>query len=93
MQAVGKTKLRDQTIRVRFTVEELAIARARARAEGVPVSTYLRQLAVTTRAGPGESEARIERALAVLGSLPSKEADELRENVREVREAWARGRR
>jgi len=93
MQAVGKTKLRDQTIRVRFTVEELAIARARARAEGIPVSTYLRRLAVTTRTTPMEDEERIKRALAVLGSLSSEEADELRENVREVREGWARGRR
>jgi hypothetical protein len=87
-----RTKLREEMIRVRFTTDELAIARARAKAEGVPLSTYLRRLAVTTRSAPRESEARIKRALAALGSLSSGEADELRGNVREVREGWARGR-
>ncbi|HTP25037.1 MAG TPA: hypothetical protein VMK12_05175 [Anaeromyxobacteraceae bacterium] len=90
---MAKTKLREESIRVRFSSDELAIARARAKAEGVPLSTYLRRLAVTTRAVPAESEQRIKRALAVLGSLSTEEADQLRENVREVREAWARGRR
>jgi len=90
---MAKTKLREEMIRVRFTSDELALARARAKAEGVPLSTYLRRLAVTTRAAPAESEARIKRALAALGSLSSEEADALRANVREVREGWARGRR
>ncbi len=90
---MAKTKLREEMVRVRFTSDELAVARARAKAEGVPLSTYLRRLAVTTRAAPAENEARIKRALAALGSLSSEEADELRANVREVREGWARGRR
>lgn len=88
-----KAKLREETIRVRFTSDELATARARARAEGVPVSTYLRRLAVTTRPAPAESEERVKRALAALSSLSTKEADELRRNVHEVREGWTRGRR
>ncbi len=89
---MGKAKIREEMIRVRFTTDELAIARARAKSEGVPVSTYLRRLAVTTRLAPGESEARIKRALAAFGSLSSGDADELRGNVRDVREGWARGR-
>jgi hypothetical protein len=90
---MAKTKLREEMIRVRFTSDELAIARARARAEGVPVSTYLRRLAVTTRAPPAESEERIARALKAFGSLTRDEANELREDVRDIREGWARGRR
>jgi NaMN:DMB phosphoribosyltransferase len=90
---MAKTKLREEMIRVRFTADELAITRSRAKAEGVPVSTYLRRLAITTRLAPSESEAKVKRALATLGSLSSKEANELRENVREVREGWTRGRR
>jgi hypothetical protein len=80
-------------IRVRFTSEELAIARSRAEAEGVPLSTYLRRLAVTTRAPPAESEERIKRALAAFDAFSAEDVKELRENVREVREGWARGRR
>ncbi len=90
---MGKAKTRQETVRVRFTVDELALARAHAKAEGVPLSTYLRRLAVTARPAPGAEEERVKRALAVLGSLSSEEADELRANVREVREGWARGRR
>ncbi len=91
-ETMGKVKTRDEMIRVRFTTDELAVARARAKAEGVPVSTYLRRLAITTRLAPEESEARVKRALAAFGSLSSGEADELRGNVRDVREGWARGR-
>lgn len=88
-----KTKLRDEMIRVRFTSDELALARARAKAEGVPLSTYLRRLAVTTRSAPAESAARIKRALAAFDALSAEDVKTLRENVREVREGWARGRR
>jgi len=90
---MARSKAREELVRVRFTAEELAIARAHAKAEGVPVSTYLRRLALTTRPMPGESAARIRRALAVLGSLSAGEAEELRGSVREVREGWTRGRR
>ena len=90
---MAKTKRREESIRVRFTSDELALARARAKAEGVPLSTYLRRLAVTTRAPPAESEDRIRRALAAFGALSKKEADELREDVREIRKGWSRGRR
>jgi hypothetical protein len=90
---MGKSKLREESVRVRFTSDELAVARSRAKAEGVPLSTYLRRLAVTTRAGPAESEARIKRALAAFDALSADDVDTLRESVREVREAWARDRR
>ena len=43
-------------VRVRFTAEELAIARAHATAEGVPVSTYLRRLALTTVRCPEKAQ-------------------------------------
>lgn len=88
-----KTKLREEMIRVRFTSDELALARARAKAEGVPLSTYLRRLAVTTRAPPAESDARIKRALAAFDALSAEDVNALRANVREVRGGWARGRR
>lgn len=78
---------------MRFTSAELAVARRNAAAEGVPLSTYLRRLAVTAPP-PAESEAvRVRRALAALGSLSREEAAELREDARELREGWSRGRR
>jgi hypothetical protein len=90
---MARTKLRDETVRVRFTRDELAIARSRAKAEGVPLSTYLRRLAVTTRIVPAESDEKIRRALAAFDALSDEDAKALRENVSEVREGWARGRR
>jgi len=36
--------------------------------------------------------ARLARSLSVLGTLSKAEADAIRDNVREVREAWGRGR-
>ncbi len=89
---MGKAKLREEMIRVRFTSDELALARSRAKAEGVPLSTYLRRLAVTTRVAPAESEARIKRAVAAFDALSAEDVSALRENVREVRDGWARGR-
>ncbi len=88
-----KSKTREETIRVRFTAEELATARANAKAEGVPLSTYLRRLAVTARPAPGAEDERVRRALAALGTLSRRDADDLRASVREVREGWNRGRR
>jgi len=84
---------RDHVIKVRLSGAELAIATANAAAEGVPLSTYLRRLAVMTRPRPLSEDERVKRALAVLGSLTTEEADELRASVREVRKGWSRGRR
>jgi hypothetical protein len=86
-------KRRDETVRVRFTRDELAVARARAQAEGVPLSTYLRRLAVASRVAPAENEEKIRRALEALDALSSADARPLRESVRGVRKGWARGRR
>ncbi len=86
------TKAREETVRVRFTAAELEPVRRAAAAEGVPLSTYLRRLAITARPTDTEDD-RVKRALAALGSLSSAEADRLRANVRDVREGWARGRR
>lgn len=89
-----KTKAREETVRVRFTAAELEPVRRAAAAEGVPLSTYLRRLAITARPTPGAEDERVKRALAALGSLSKAEADELREDVRELREGWdRRGRR
>lgn len=88
-----KAKLREEMVRVRFTTDELAVARSRAKAEGVPVSTYLRRLAVTSRGAPAESETRIKNALAAFGSLSEEDVRSLREGVREARAGWNRGRR
>jgi hypothetical protein len=90
---MAKTKVREEMIRVRFSPDELAIARSRAKAEGVPLSTYLRRLAVTTRAPPAESEERIRRALEAFDAFSADDVKRLRENVREVRAGWARDRR
>jgi hypothetical protein len=84
---------RDHVIKVRLSKAELALATANAEAEGVPLSTWLRSLAVTARPRPLAEDERVRRALAVLGSLSTKEADELRASVREVRKGWSRGRR
>jgi len=84
---------RDHVIKVRLTKAELAIASANAEAEGVPLSTWLRRLAVTARPSPATEDERVKRALAALGSLSSAEADELRASVRQVRKGWSRGRR
>lgn len=93
MTTMGKTKLREEMIRVRFTKDELAIARAHAKAEGVPLSTYLRRLAVTARPAPGAEEERIKRALAAFDSLSPEDVRAVRRNAREVREGWDRGAR
>lgn len=84
---------RDHVIKVRLSGAELAIATSKAEAEGVPLSTWLRRLAVTARPRPQAEDERVRRALAVLGSLTSEEADELRASVREARKGWSRGRR
>jgi hypothetical protein len=86
-----KTKAREETVRVRFAASELETARRNAAAEGVPLSTYLRRLAVTARPEAGAEDERVKRALAVLGKLSRQDADELREDAREVREGWGRG--
>jgi len=89
-----RSKAREETVRVRFTVAELEPVRRAAAAEGVPLSTYLRRLAITSRAAPGAQDERVRRALEALGSLSKAEADELREDVRELRGGWdRRGRR
>jgi hypothetical protein len=85
-----RPKAREEIIRVRFTTAELATARAKAKAEGVPLSTYLRRLALTTRAPAGAEDERVRRALAALGSLSHEEADVLRADVRELRKGWDR---
>jgi hypothetical protein len=84
---------RDHVIKVRLSAAELALATANAEAEGVPLSTWLRRLAVAARPHPRAEDERVRRALAVLGSLTSQEADELRASVRVVRKGWSRGRR
>ena len=85
-------KARVHTVKVRMTATELELAERNATAEGVPLATYLRRLAVTATPG-ATNEARVARALAVLGSLTTGEADAIRANVREVRKAWGGGRR
>jgi hypothetical protein len=52
-----------------------------------------RNLRQTTRAAPAESEARIKRALAAFDALSADDVNALRENVREFRKGWDRGRR
>ena len=89
---MAKTKLRDEMVRVRFTSKELALARARAKAEGVPLSTFLRRLAVTTQAAPVENPARIRKALAAFNAFSADEVRDLRESVRESRAGWNRDR-
>jgi len=88
---MAKTKVRDESVRVRFTSTELTVARRNAAAEGVPLSTYLRRLAVTTPPATESEAARVRRALAALGSLSREEAAELREDAREIREGLGRG--
>lgn len=89
-----KSKAREEIVRVRFTAAELAKARERAKAEGVPLSTFLRRLALTTRALALGEEDRVQKALATLGSLSHHEAEALRADVRELRKGWdRRGRR
>jgi hypothetical protein len=89
-----KGKAREEAVRVRFTAAELDTARRNAKAEGIPLSTYLRRLAVTARPATALTEPdRVRRALAALGKLSREEAAELREDAKEIRESWSRGRR
>ena len=85
-------KARVHTVKVRMTPLELEVAERKAAAEGVPLATWLRRLAVTARPA-GSDEARVARSLAVMGTLSRDEADAIRANVQDVRKAWARSRR
>jgi hypothetical protein len=85
-------KARVHTVKIRMTPAELEVAEGKAAAEGVPLATWLRRLAVTAPPA-GSNEARLARSLSVLGTLSHGEAEALRANVREVRKAWSRGRR
>jgi len=84
---------RDHVIKVRLSGAELAIATANAAAEGVPLSTWLRRLAVTARRPARDEAERVRRALAALDSFTPAEVKALRADVREARRGWTRGRR
>ncbi len=67
-----KKKARTRVARVRFTPEELAVIRQKAKAEGVPLSVYLRRLALTIHTEPERrraQEERVRRTIAALKSL------------------------
>ena len=83
---------------IRLTSAERRKLEAAAAKDHLPVSTWLRRLALKAAEGvtpedEAERQRRIERALAAIGSLSKDEADQLRESVREVREGWGRDRR
>lgn len=78
---------REEIIRVRFTPDELAIARRKAKGEGVPLSTYLRRLALTVESDAEarrQREARVKRAIAALDSMPRDEAEAFARNVEQA---------
>jgi uncharacterized protein (DUF1778 family) len=96
MQDMAKNSSGDLTIRL--NPAERRKLEAAAAKDHLPVSTWLRRLALKASEGvTPETEAgrqrRIDRALAFLGSMSKEEADELRESVRQSREGWDRGRR
>jgi len=96
MQDMAKSTSGDLTIRL--NPAERRKLEAAAAKDHLPVSTWLRRLALKALEGitpedEAERQRRIERALAAIGSLSKEEADQLRESVREVREGWGRGRR
>jgi methylphosphotriester-DNA--protein-cysteine methyltransferase len=96
MQDMAKNTSGDLTIRLNPT--ERRKLEAAAAKDHLPVSTWLRRLALKASEGvtpedEAERQRRIDRALAVLGTFTKEEADALRESVRQVREGWGRGRR
>jgi hypothetical protein len=86
-------KTRDHVVKVRLSSDELETAEAHARSEGVPLSTYLRRLAVTARPRAGTEAERVKKALRAFDAFTTAEVDELRANVAEVRKGRPRGRR
>lgn len=96
MQDMAKSTSGDLTIRL--SPAERRRLEAAAAKDHLPVSTWLRRLALKASEGvtpedEAERQRRIDRALAFIGSLSKEEADELRESVRRSREGWDRGRR
>lgn len=96
MQDMSKNGSGDLTIRLN-QAERRKLESAAAK-EHLPVSTWLRRLALKAAEGvtpedEAERQRRIDRALAFIGSFTKEEADELRASVRRGREGWDRGRR
>lgn len=78
-------KARSRIARVRFTPDELAAIRQKAKDEGVPLSVYLRRLALTARTDADsrrEFEERMRRAFAADAAISDEEAEELLAVVR-----------
>jgi uncharacterized protein (DUF1778 family) len=95
MQDMGKSASGDLTIRL--TPAERRKLEAAAAKDHLPISTWLRRLALKAAEGvtpedEAERQRRIDRALAFIGSFSKEEADELRASVRRSREGWDRGR-
>ena len=96
MHDMAKDASGDLTIRLSLT--ERRRLEAAAGKDHLPVSTWLRRLALKAAEGAEpEDEAarqrRIDRALEFIGSLTMEEAEELRASVRRSRDGWERGRR
>lgn len=96
MQDMAKNASGDLTIRL--SPAERRRLEAAAGRDHLPVSTWLRRLALkaaegTTPDDEAERQRRIDRALEFIGSFTKEEADELRASVRRSREGWERGRR
>ena len=94
MQDMAKSTSGDLTIRL--TPAERRKLEAVSAKDHLPVSTWLRRLALkaaegATPEGEADRQRRIDRALAVFGSFTQEEADELRASVRRSREGWSRG--
>jgi len=96
MQDMAKSTSGDLTIRL--SPAERRRLEAAAAKDHLPISTWLRRLALKASEGvtpedEADRQRRIERALEVLGSFTKEEADVIRESVRQGREGWNRGRR
>ncbi len=80
------TKVRKKMTRIRWTAEELAIAKTKAKEEGFTLAAYLRQLALTVRTEADrkkERAERVKRAIAAIGSLSDEEAESMLDVVRD----------
>lgn len=78
-------------LRIRVSETERRALERRARAEGLPVTTWIRTFVLKDAGEAEELERRKKTALAAIGSLRGAAGEELAEHVRKVRaKPWRR---
>lgn len=82
---------RTSTLRIRISASERKLLERRARAEGLPLTTWMRVRTLKDAEEAEELERRKRAALGALGSMSGRSGEELEEHTRSVRGgAWRR---